>query len=99
MERNPVRVKYEKIKQRQKLIIIPLILLTVFAIFMSIAGESIRQYVNSQYFLIATVITAILTMVFSYYNWRCPSCKSYLGRNMSVETCPKCGVRLTDITL
>ncbi len=25
--------------------------------------------------------------------WRCPACRSYLGRGVSPDSCPKCGVR------
>ena len=31
---------------------------------------------------------------FSFRNWRCPACNGYLGRSMSMNFCPKCGVEL-----
>ncbi len=31
---------------------------------------------------------------FSWLNWRCPACESYLGRGLSPNHCPKCGVAL-----
>jgi rRNA maturation endonuclease Nob1 len=27
-------------------------------------------------------------------NWRCPSCKKYLGKNINRHTCKQCGNRL-----
>jgi hypothetical protein len=31
---------------------------------------------------------------FSAFNWRCPSCKKYLGKDINSRTCKKCGTRL-----
>jgi len=31
---------------------------------------------------------------FTAYNWRCPSCRKYLGRNIHRQRCGKCGARL-----
>jgi hypothetical protein len=30
---------------------------------------------------------------FTAVNWRCPSCKKYLGRNINKPGCEKCGTR------
>ena len=32
-------------------------------------------------------------IVFSFMNWRCPSCNGYLGRSLVHRVCPHCGVR------
>ena len=31
---------------------------------------------------------------FSAVNWRCPSCKKYLGQDINRRVCRKCGTRL-----
>jgi hypothetical protein len=31
---------------------------------------------------------------FSAFNWRCPTCKRYLGHNINRRMCRKCGTRL-----
>jgi hypothetical protein len=31
---------------------------------------------------------------FTAVNWRCPSCKKYLGHDINRRICKKCGVRL-----
>jgi hypothetical protein len=38
------------------------------------------------------LITAFIG--FSAFNWRCPSCKKYLGSNINKRICKKCGIRL-----
>lgn len=30
---------------------------------------------------------------FTYANWRCPSCKQYLGKDINKHGCGKCGIR------
>ena len=35
---------------------------------------------------------AIAGLAFSFWNWRCPACKKYLGRGVGPAYCPKCGV-------
>ena len=42
--------------------------------------------------------TAFLILVaagFSWINWRCPACGKGLGKSLSPDQCPKCGVALT----
>jgi len=40
-------------------------------------------------------ITAIASfLVYTAYNWRCPSCDKHLGSNIHRQRCGKCGVRL-----
>ena len=33
-------------------------------------------------------------VVFTSYNWTCPSCGKYLGADINRKICKKCGVRL-----
>lgn len=45
------------------------------------------------------IVTAFLVLAggalaFSFKNWRCPACNSYLGRSISPRYCPKCGAEL-----
>ncbi len=40
------------------------------------------------------LVIILLFINFTAYNWRCPSCKKYLGSDLSTSTCRKCRVRL-----
>ena len=42
----------------------------------------------------AQVIVIAVFIVFSNFNWRCPSCNKYLGNDMNRRVCRKCGSRL-----
>lgn len=38
----------------------------------------------------------LISLIFSLFNWRCPNCNSYLGKDMSPKFCKKCGSQLQD---
>jgi uncharacterized membrane protein YGL010W len=66
-----------------------LILLTVIYKRPDLFGEFSREIISiTQIMLIAAFIG------FSAFNWRCPSCKKYLGNNIGRQRCRKCGTRL-----
>jgi hypothetical protein len=78
---------------RQFLAIAVTLLLVIFLTLLykrpDLFGEFSKETVSSaQIMLIAAFIG------FSAYNWRCPSCRKYLGNNISRQKCRKCGTRL-----
>lgn len=36
----------------------------------------------------------IIGLVFSFFNWRCPNCNKYLGKEIYPKFCNKCGSQL-----
>ena len=40
------------------------------------------------------VVFAAGALLFSMWNWRCPACNRYLGREVSPNFCSKCGAHL-----
>lgn len=45
--------------------------------------------------LVSMQIVVILAFInVTALNWRCPSCRKYLGNNLSVHVCRECGTRL-----
>jgi hypothetical protein len=66
-----------------------LILLTVIYKRPDLFGEFSREIISiTQIVLIAAFVG------FSAFNWRCPSCKRYLGNNIGRQRCRRCGTRL-----
>ncbi|MDO9289164.1 MAG: hypothetical protein Q7T83_10270 [Thermodesulfovibrionales bacterium] len=47
---------------------------------------------NTIFGLQAVIISAFIG--FTALNWRCPSCKKYLGKGIHRRMCRKCGTRL-----
>jgi len=39
-------------------------------------------------------VLIISVLIFSLFNWRCPSCNQYLGKAMNPKFCSKCGIQL-----
>ncbi len=44
--------------------------------------------------LAAEIVVFASFIGFSAFNWRCPTCKRYLGSNINRRICRKCGTRL-----
>ena len=63
------------------------IIALIFAVILLVGTEASGNYVVGTVMLIGI-------FAFSLWNWRCPSCRSYLGRNMYPKYCPICKVQL-----
>jgi hypothetical protein len=66
-----------------------LIFLTVLYKRPDLFGEVSREIVS-----VAQIVLIAAFIVFSAFNWRCPSCKKYLGNNIGRQKCKQCGTRL-----
>lgn len=42
----------------------------------------------------AQIVTIGVFVAFSFYNWRCPSCRKYLGADINKRVCKRCRTRL-----
>jgi uncharacterized membrane protein YkvI len=69
--------------------------LAMVVIVLVAVGKS-GQAVSSSLYAWVLVGIAIAAILFSLYNWRCPSCKKYLGRRMGIKVCPECKAKLQD---
>ena len=86
--------EFQKRKLRQMMAAIPGVLVIVFLLAAEKAGP--EGLVGIPIFVLGPVGIAIILAIvaFSLFNWRCPSCKKYLGKRMSPRFCAKCGVQL-----
>ena len=80
-------------QSRQFLAIAVTLLLLIFLTLIykrpDLFGEFSREIIST------TQIVLIAAFVgFSALNWKCPSCKKYLGNNIGRRKCRKCGTRL-----
>jgi hypothetical protein len=55
--------------------------------------DYIGEFSKNTIFTLQSMFIAVF-IGFSAFNWRCPSCKKYLGNNIARHTCKKCGARL-----
>ncbi len=40
------------------------------------------------------ILVILLFVNFTAFNWRCPSCRKFLGSDIGRQTCKNCGIRL-----
>ncbi len=40
------------------------------------------------------ILVILLFVNFTAFNWRCPSCRKFLGSDIGRQTCKNCGTRL-----
>jgi hypothetical protein len=52
--------------------------------------------VSDQVFVGTCLAVSIAGLVTYFIVWRCPECKSYLGKESCPGHCPHCGVRFTE---
>jgi rRNA maturation endonuclease Nob1 len=93
---NPDQIKEEfaKRKKRQYILSAPIILFLVAAMLVSKHSE-IKMFGLSNGIIVGLAFALVLVFViYTIRNWRCPACEKYLGRSISIDFCPKCGVKL-----
>jgi hypothetical protein len=86
-------MEFQKRRRRQLLVLIP----AVLAIALGIAAKNtdLLDQVGIPMNTFGPVFFGFIVLLvgFSFYNWRCPSCKKYLGREISPRFCHRCGVQ------
>ena len=86
--------QFRTIRKRQILAAIPVVLLLLIMIFVEDDPEASFVGIPRNILEIATVVVTVGVVYFSLLNWRCPSCKGYLGKSINPKFCSKCGVQL-----
>ncbi len=92
-DKQVVQQRFATIRKRQILAIsISLILILIIAAVSK--RPDLFGAVSKKDLLILMVLVILGFVNFSAYNWRCPSCKQYLGSDLGREICRKCGSKL-----
>ena len=95
MEESEIYALFAKRKKRQKWITIIIILVIIISLpVKAMLGDLSELMQNIIIWLF--IIFAISLFVFTFFNWRCPSCDRSLGRNTEIAHCMHCGVKPTD---
>ena len=83
---------FRKRRNRQLIALFPIII----ALILIVMTEESSGFLGVPPNIITPIAIAILIIVlaFSWFNWRCPVCKAYLGKGFSPKFCIKCGARL-----
>lgn len=80
-------------KRIQYILMVPVALVVILALVVR-ANDSVTFGSLSQDTVIYLLLGVVLaTVIYSFYNWRCPACKKYLGRGLGQSYCPSCGAK------
>jgi len=81
-------------RRRQLLISLPLIALIMGFVFLENDNPGALFGIPPSIVFPGFLAIIAGAVVFSLYNWRCPACNKYLGKQRSPKYCSKCGVAL-----
>jgi len=85
--------EFKKRRTRQIIAIIPAII--AFLGLVSVEDNPAGIFGIQPNTIIGISIALILSvLIFSWFNWRCPSCNKYLGKAWNQKFCSKCGTQL-----
>ncbi len=84
------KVKFIQKQRYQVASLVPL----ASAVYLLFFGMRHVPDLDQQTLVLGTVGLVLAAAAFSWLNWRCPACTKYLGKGLSPNHCPKCGVAL-----
>lgn len=94
MEVSKIKEEFKRRKKRQLMLAIPLIPCIFMVVLMGDNEAQILESITNFQLLIGALVIIVIGLILSMINWRCPSCKSYLGKRMNPQFCSNCGVEL-----
>lgn len=89
-----IRAQFVARRRRQLLVSFPLIALIMAAVFLERGKHDALFGIPPSIILPGFLALVAGAIVFSLYNWRCPACNRYLGKQRNPKYCSRCGVEL-----
>ena len=86
----------EEFSRRKKRQLIVTILVVPVAIFLVALKHSLTDPDMASWGPKVGFGVIIALVLFSFKNWRCPSCNRYLGKSGIPKYCPKCAAQLSE---
>jgi hypothetical protein len=88
-----IREEFKKKRVRQIIAVFPMIL--AFIGLVSVEGNPAGLFGLPPNIVLGLSFALIISiLIFSFLNWRCPSCEKYLGKAFNPKFCTKCGTQL-----
>lgn len=81
-------------RKRQIILAVPLIAGMLAVIFSNATDREDILGIPLEIWAAGMLVVVLGGLLFSYLNWRCPSCDRYLGRAINPRFCTDCGVEL-----
>lgn len=91
-----VIAEFRRRRTRQLIVVVPFMGALLPLLMLENAGPDGLLGIPSVVVGSACGAVVIAGFIFSLINWRCPACKSRLGKDISPRFCQKCGVQLQE---
>ena len=89
--RREIKASFAKRRRLQLSLVLPMLFLMFL---MEDATDDVVLGIPRGIAVATTITLAVVLIAFTIFNWRCPGCRRYLGRNVNPAFCSKCGVPL-----
>ena len=94
-QRSEINVQdFKRRKVRQWIVAVPLVFVMFFFFWLKENPEASIGGFSSATLAKLGLGLIFSALIFSYWNWRCPSCDKYLGKVINPKFCLHCGSQL-----
>jgi len=93
-QKSDIRKSFAARRRRQLMLSAPMFLLIAGLVLMGKNGQTAFFGIEADNLILFLFLAIAGAIAFSLWNWRCPSCKGYLGKQISPKFCSRCGVEL-----
>lgn len=93
-QKTDIRKSFATRRRRQLMISIPILLLMFGVIVLEKKGQAVPFGFEPGSLVTLLFLILAGAIAFSLWNWRCPACRRYLGKQISPKVCSRCGVEL-----
>ncbi len=81
---------FRRRRLRQQLVVVPVVLGMLALVWVRESAAD-GELADKDPLALGAFAVVLASLVFSWWNWRCPACRSPLGRGTSPRRCPECG--------
>ena len=93
-QKSDIRKSFLARRRRQMMLSAPTFALIFGVVLMGKEGNTALFGLDADNLILFLFLSIAGGIAFSLWNWRCPSCRGYLGKQISPKFCSRCGVEL-----
>jgi hypothetical protein len=94
LPQSELRAQFARRRLRQIIAVIPILAAVVLFTWLDKHPDASPGGLDPNVIAVIAFVVIFGTIIFSFFNWRCPSCNRYLGKAWNPKFCQKCGFQL-----